>query len=66
MKDYLCYISQGMDADGTFEHRIRRATDAGEFFAICREYLDHAEPVPATSPTQSSLFCGWQALLETP
>ena len=66
MKKYLCYISQGMDADGSFEHRIRRVAEAGEFFAICREYLDHDQPVPAAPPDRSSLFCGWQALLETP
>jgi tRNA-dihydrouridine synthase C len=63
MKKYLCYISQGMDHDGSFEYRIRRAADEAEFFAICHEYLAHGEAVPATPPVSSALFSGFAELL---
>jgi tRNA-dihydrouridine synthase C len=63
MKKYLCYISQGMDADGSFEYRIRRAADEAEFFSVCDEYLDHGNPVPAAPPGNSVLFSGFADLL---
>lgn len=65
MKKYLCYISQGIDPEGRFEFLIRRVTDPDSFFAVCREFLDHSEPVAATPPQSSPLFCGFSALLQT-
>ncbi len=63
MKKYLCYIAQGADADAQFDFRIRRVREPEEFFRICREYLDHSEPFPATPPRSSVLFCGFADLL---
>jgi tRNA-dihydrouridine synthase C len=61
MKKYLCFISQGWPPE--FEHRIRRVTQPEDFFAACREYLDHGDPVPAAPPEDSALFSGWADLL---
>lgn len=66
MKKYLCYISQGIDPEGRFEFLIRRVTDPESFFAVCREFLDHSDPVSSAPPQTSPLFCGFSALLETP
>jgi tRNA-dihydrouridine synthase C len=65
MKKYLCYISQGVDPEGQFEYRIRRVTEPAEFFAICREYLDHPHPVAAAPPVTSGMFCGFSELLRS-
>jgi tRNA-dihydrouridine synthase len=65
MKKYLCYISQGVDPNGQFEFRIRRVTEPTEFFAICREYLDHTRPVAAAPPVTSGMFCGFSELLRS-
>ena len=46
MKKYMNYLGLGVDADGRFLHDIRRAQTKADFFAICREYLDHAESMP--------------------
>lgn len=50
MKRYLNFIGQGVGADAAasegFLFRIRRATTREEFFGICREHLDHGEPMP--------------------
>ena len=45
MKRYMNFLGAGVDADGQFLHRIRRAPDRAEFFAICRDFLDHNEPM---------------------
>jgi tRNA-dihydrouridine synthase len=45
MKRYLNFIGIGIRGDGQFLHRLRRAGSRDEFFAICRDYLDHAEPM---------------------
>lgn len=63
MKKYLCYISQGIDPDGQFEHHIRRVTDPEAFFTVCREYLDHPNPVAAAPPVTSGMFRGFAELL---
>lgn len=65
MKKYLCYISQGVDVEGRFEFLIRRVTQAEDFFAVCREFLDHGEPVAATPPVSSALFSGFSELLRS-
>ena len=46
MKKYMNYFGLGVDAKGRFLHDIRRAQTKSDFFAICREHLDHDEPMP--------------------
>ncbi len=46
MKKYFNYIGIGIEPTGEFLHRIRRATDSSELFAICEEFLDHDKPMP--------------------
>jgi tRNA-dihydrouridine synthase len=41
MKKYMNFIGLGVEPSGDFLHRIRRATTAAEFFALCAEYLQH-------------------------
>ena len=36
----------GAPAAGSFLHRIRRSQTRAEFFRICRDFLDHDEPMP--------------------
>lgn len=54
MKKYMNYLGLGVDAEGQFLHHIRRAETKEGFFAICRQYLDHDEPMPL-EPFQLSL-----------
>jgi tRNA-dihydrouridine synthase len=46
MKKYLNFIGLGVEPTGEFLHGIRRATTRGEFFALCRRFLDHNDPMP--------------------
>ncbi|MDQ6808172.1 MAG: tRNA-dihydrouridine synthase family protein [Verrucomicrobiota bacterium] len=46
MKKYLNFIGLGVEPTGQFLHGIRRATSQVDLFAICREFLDHDEPMP--------------------
>jgi len=46
MKKYMNYFGLGVDPEGRFLHGIRRAQTKADFFAICREHLDHDEPMP--------------------
>ncbi len=46
MKKYLNFIGLGVEPTGAFLHQIRRATARAEFFVLCREFLDHDEPMP--------------------
>jgi tRNA-dihydrouridine synthase len=46
MKKYMNYFGLGVDPEGRFLHDIRRAQTKADFFAICREHLDHDEPMP--------------------
>lgn len=39
MKKFLNFVGQGVDAEGAFLHEMRRARDAGTFFAICQRHL---------------------------
>jgi len=64
MKRYLGYISQGLDPE--FDHRIKRAQTEESFFAICREFLDHHDPLPDRPNENSKRFCGFKALLAEP
>ncbi|MDB6134516.1 MAG: tRNA-dihydrouridine synthase [Verrucomicrobiales bacterium] len=45
MKRYLNFLGAGIPGDGQFLHRLRRAGSREEFFAICRDFLDHGEPL---------------------
>jgi len=40
------YFGLGVDSEGRFLHDIRRAQTKNDFFAICREHLDHNESMP--------------------
>lgn len=44
MKKFLNYLGEGVAAP--FLHRIRRAETIAEFEGICREFLDHDDPMP--------------------
>jgi tRNA-dihydrouridine synthase B len=44
MKKFLNYLGEGVP--GTFLHQIRRSQTAAEFHGICREFLDHDQPMP--------------------
>lgn len=46
LKKYLNYLGMGVEPTGQFLHRIRRATSKADFFAVCREYLEHGQPMP--------------------
>lgn len=62
MKRYLNFIGLGVTADGQFLHRLRRAGSREEFFAICRDYLDHADPMslePDTGLAAAERPRGW-------
>ena len=48
MKKFLNYIGEGVDAQ--FLHHIRRTGTQADFFRICREYLDHDQPMPLQPP----------------
>jgi tRNA-dihydrouridine synthase B len=44
MKKFLNYLGEGVP--GAFLHQIRRSQTAEEFHRICREFLDHDQPMP--------------------
>ena len=46
MKKYMNFIGLGVEPTGEFLHQIRRATTRAEFFALCRQFLDHDDPMP--------------------
>jgi tRNA-dihydrouridine synthase B len=46
LKKFTNYIGIGIDPDGAFLHRIRRVTKMEDFFAVCREFLDHDRAMP--------------------
>ena len=46
MKKYLNFIGLGVEPSGDFLHQIRRTATRAEFFALCREFLDHDDPMP--------------------
>ncbi len=46
MKKYLGFLGVGVEPSGQFLHTIRRVTSKADFFTTCRQYLDHAEPMP--------------------
>ena len=46
MKKYTNFIGLGIEPSGEFLHRIRRVTTERDFFAVCAEFLEHAEAMP--------------------
>jgi tRNA-dihydrouridine synthase len=46
MKKYMNYLGAGVDAEGRFLHHIRRVSTRDDFFRVCREFLNHLEPMP--------------------
>lgn len=46
MKKYMNYLGLGVEPTGRFLHAIRRVTTRAEFFRLCREFLDHDQPMP--------------------
>ncbi len=45
MKKFMNYLGEGVGTDGQFLHQIRRAETTDNFFRICREFLDHDQPM---------------------
>ncbi len=53
MKKFMNYLGEGVGTDGQFLHQIRRSATRADFFRICREFLDHDQPMklePANQP----------------
>jgi tRNA-dihydrouridine synthase len=46
MKKYMNFVGLGVEPTGEFLHQIRRATTRAEFFNLCRQFLDHDDPMP--------------------
>lgn len=46
MKKFMNYIGEGVGTGGQFLHQIRRCQTREDFFRICREFLDHNDPMP--------------------
>lgn len=46
MKKYLNFIGLGVEPTGEFLHAMRRANTEAEYFRLCREYLEHDDPMP--------------------
>ena len=46
MKKYLNYVGVGIEPTGEFLHQIRRVTTERDFFAVCKAFLDHDQPMP--------------------
>ncbi len=46
MKKYMNFLGIGVDPEGRFLHEIRRVRTRGEFFAVCRGFLDHSGAMP--------------------
>ena len=55
LKKYMNFIGLGIEPQDTFLHSIRRAASLEEFFAICREFLDHDRPMTMTPFAPESL-----------
>ena len=46
LKKYMNFIALGIESDGVFLNAIRRSTGKQEFLTVCRDHLDHANPMP--------------------
>lgn len=60
LKKYMNYIGNGIEPTGDFLHRIRRVETEHDFFQVCKDHLDHEEPLklepfmPATKSEEVS------------
>jgi len=54
MKKYMNFLGEGISPD--FLHAIRRVSTRKEFFDVCRNALDHGEPMPLVGTASPS--CG--------
>lgn len=45
VKKHLNFLGAGVDAEGQFLHRMRRARSRETLFAVCADFLDHDEPM---------------------
>ncbi len=54
LKKHLNYIGLGVDPAGQFLHWIRRVSTTAEFFGVCRDFLDHDQPM-ALEPFSTSV-----------
>jgi tRNA-dihydrouridine synthase len=46
MKKFMNFIGQGLRPSQSFLNEIRRAESKETFFAVCRAYLNHDQPMP--------------------
>jgi tRNA-dihydrouridine synthase B len=46
MKKYMNFLCLGVEPTGRFLHEIRRVATKADFFALCREFLNHDQPMP--------------------
>ena len=46
MKKYINFIGAGVEPSGAFLYAARRVHSVSDFFSVCREFLDHSEPMP--------------------
>ncbi|MGB6221059.1 tRNA dihydrouridine synthase [Haloferula sp.] len=60
MKKTMLFVTQGFDPE--FEQQLRRTKTAGDFYGICRTFLDHDAPFPTRPNESSRLFCGFSEL----
>jgi tRNA-dihydrouridine synthase B len=58
MKKFMNYLGEGVGWDGQFLHQIRRAGTKDDFFRICREFLNHAQPMRLEPPEHSAEAAG--------
>ncbi|MCW5550789.1 MAG: tRNA-dihydrouridine synthase family protein [Verrucomicrobiae bacterium] len=54
MKKFMNYIGEGIGTDGQFLHRIRRAQTRADFFRLCRDFLEHDQPLKLEPATANS------------
>jgi tRNA-dihydrouridine synthase B len=56
MKKYMNFVGEGVAPE--FLHRIRRAVTREDFFACCREFLEHDHPmdlIPKSNPASAQI-----------
>ncbi|MCP5521882.1 MAG: tRNA-dihydrouridine synthase family protein [Verrucomicrobiales bacterium] len=46
IKKHMNFLALGVDPSGEFLHHVRRVRTQADFFALCREHLDHDRPMP--------------------
>lgn len=61
MKKTMVFVTQGHDPD--FEFRVRRAKTPEDFHRACTDHLDRDAPMPTVPPEDSTVFCGFSALV---